>query len=253
MGRPLKAAPGIKARCSPSRPMARVIRSFTVSVPFMTARTVTAPSTYLLVSGNTLYGTAELGGAAGNGTAFSLSLAPVPTRPLTWPTIMPDRANLGWLDSARRYEQRRRHRRICLLPCNDIYSANFGWINLGNGSPTNGIYYQNIATNDFGVNQDGLGNLRGYAWGANLGWINFEYQRRSLKVDLRTGHYERLRTTAPTGAGSKLQQRLCLCADRHYPSRAGGWNANGLPVAWELQNSSGELAFTPMLTRPAKA
>ena len=32
-------------------------------------------------------------------------------------------------------------------------------------APANGIYYQNLASNDFGVNQDGLGNLRGYAWG----------------------------------------------------------------------------------------
>src|SRR5690348_5706383 len=41
-----------------------------------------------------------------------------------------------------------------------VYSANVGWINLGNGSPTNGIQYQNVSANDFGVNHDGLGNLR---------------------------------------------------------------------------------------------
>src|SRR5674476_590817 len=52
-----------------------------------------------------------------------------------------------------------------------IYSANVGWINLGSGSPTNGIRYQNVSDSDFGVNQDGLGNLRGYAYGANVGWI----------------------------------------------------------------------------------
>jgi hypothetical protein len=42
-----------------------------------------------------------------------------------------------------------------------IYSANVGWINLGSGSPANGIQYQNDSATDFGVNQDGLGNLRG--------------------------------------------------------------------------------------------
>src|SRR2546423_11446003 len=41
-----------------------------------------------------------------------------------------------------------------------IYAANVGWINLGSGSPTNGIQYQNLAASDFGVNQDGFGNLR---------------------------------------------------------------------------------------------
>ena len=39
-----------------------------------------------------------------------------------------------------------------------IWAANVGWIALGSGSPTNGIYYQNLSANDFGVNQDGLGN-----------------------------------------------------------------------------------------------
>src|SRR5271170_7558373 len=33
-----------------------------------------------------------------------------------------------------------------------IYAANVGWINLGSGSPVNGIRYQNLAANDFGVN-----------------------------------------------------------------------------------------------------
>src|SRR6516165_8348208 len=67
-----------------------------------------------------------------------------------------------------------------------IYAANVGWINLGSGSPTNGIYYQNFSANDFGVNQDGLGNLRGYAYGANIGWINFENTGAPL-LDLKTG------------------------------------------------------------------
>jgi len=44
-----------------------------------------------------------------------------------------------------------------------IYAANVGWINLGGGAPTNGIQYQNLAASDFGVNHDGLGNLRGFA------------------------------------------------------------------------------------------
>src|SRR5712664_2413311 len=45
-----------------------------------------------------------------------------------------------------------------------IYAANAGWISLGGGTPTNGIYYLNLSANDFGVNQDGLGNLRGHAY-----------------------------------------------------------------------------------------
>src|SRR5215470_11981478 len=55
-----------------------------------------------------------------------------------------------------------------------IYSANVGWINLGSGSPANGIQYQNNSGTDFGVNQNGFGALSGYAYGANIGWIKFE-------------------------------------------------------------------------------
>jgi uncharacterized repeat protein (TIGR03803 family) len=39
------------------------------------------PSTGLVISGNTLYGTAEYGGTYGNGTVFSLSLGPASTPP----------------------------------------------------------------------------------------------------------------------------------------------------------------------------
>src|SRR5215470_9711904 len=33
-----------------------------------------------------------------------------------------------------------------------IYGANIGWINLGNGTPVNGLHYQNNSAGDFGVN-----------------------------------------------------------------------------------------------------
>ena len=36
------------------------------------------------------------------------------------------------------------------------------------------------------MNQDGLGNLRGYAWGANIGWLIFS-STGAPKVDLFTG------------------------------------------------------------------
>jgi len=74
-----------------------------------------------------------------------------------------------------------------------IYAANVGWINLGSGTPANGIRYQNNSASDFGVNHDGLGNLRGYAYGANIGWITFTNRDgtgvtyEGPKVDLVTG------------------------------------------------------------------
>jgi hypothetical protein len=68
----------------------------------------------------------------------------------------------------------------------NVYSANVGWISLGNGTPANGIQYQNSVSNDCGVNHDGLGNLRGYAYSANVGWIQFE-SNGAPRVDLTTG------------------------------------------------------------------
>src|SRR6185295_16893447 len=67
-----------------------------------------------------------------------------------------------------------------------IWSANVGWIHLGSNAPANGIQYQNNSATDFGVNHDGIGNLRGLAYGANIGWINFE-NTGAPKVDLKTG------------------------------------------------------------------
>jgi len=61
-----------------------------------------------------------------------------------------------------------------------IYGANVGWINIGDGTPTNNIQYSNASATDFGVNYQidpmlpGKAILRGYAYGANIGWINFE-------------------------------------------------------------------------------
>jgi len=69
----------------------------------------------------------------------------------------------------------------------NIYSVNLGWINLGSGTPTNGIHYQNLSANDFGVNKDNFGNLRGYAWGANVGWLVFE-NTGAPQVNLATGN-----------------------------------------------------------------
>lgn len=69
-----------------------------------------------------------------------------------------------------------------------IYAANVGWISLGGGAPANGIQYQNNSASDYGVNLDALGNLRGCAYGANIGWINFE-STGAPKVDLATGKF----------------------------------------------------------------
>jgi hypothetical protein len=113
-----------------------------------------------------------------------------------------------------------------------IYAANVGWINLGSGSPANGIYYQNNSASDFGVNQDGLGNLRGFAWGANIGWINFE-TNGAPKVDLLTGNLSGYVWSANCGWISLSNSVAYVQADA---IQQGALAADGLPVSWLLAN-----------------
>ena len=55
----------------------------------------------------------------------------------------------------------------------NAYGVNFGWMNLGDGTPADGVNYTNDSGTDYGVNHDHLGNLSGYAYAANIGWVNF--------------------------------------------------------------------------------
>ena len=113
-----------------------------------------------------------------------------------------------------------------------IYSANVGWINLGSGSPTNQIRYQNLAANDFGVNHDGAGNLRGYAYGANIGWVNFE-NTGAPKVDLLTGKLSGSIYSANCGWISLSNSFAFVQTDSFDP---GSLAANGLPIPWLMEN-----------------
>lgn len=75
-----------------------------------------------------------------------------------------------------------------------VWSANCGWIHLGDGSPSNGIYYSNSGVTDYGLNVESHHSsggatwvqLRGYAYAANLGWIHFESQG-DPEISLQTG------------------------------------------------------------------
>ena len=61
-----------------------------------------------------------------------------------------------------------------------VWAENIGWINL---SCENSGY---CATVDYGVTNDGDGNLAGYAWGENVGWISFSCENT---VGCATAHY----------------------------------------------------------------
>jgi hypothetical protein len=122
-----------------------------------------------------------------------------------------------------------------------IYSANVGWIHLGNGAPTNGVRYQNLAVADTGVNHDGLGNLRGFAWGANIGWIQFE-NTGAPSVDLVTGKLSGSLYSANCGWISLSNASAFV----QTASIAKGVDTDldGITDAWELGHTNTLTAFS---------
>jgi len=112
-----------------------------------------------------------------------------------------------------------------------IYAANVGWINLGNGAPTNGISYNNTSAADFGVNHDGRGNLRGSAWGANIGWVSFE-SLGAPGIDLASGRFTGCAYSANCGWISLSNAQAVVQTD----TIAAGTDTDEdtIPDAWEL-------------------
>jgi hypothetical protein len=139
-------------------------------------------------------------------------------------------ANLGWLDWRGDTNSGAVIGEYVCSGC--IYSGNCGWINLGSGLPANGIYYQNNSAADFGVNQDGSGNLRGYAWGANIGWIHFE-TNGAPRVDLATGNMSGHVWSANCGW---ISLSNAFARVQTGAIQQGALAPNGLPIAWLLSN-----------------
>ena len=116
-----------------------------------------------------------------------------------------------------------------------VYSANVGWIDLGDGTPTSGIRYSQTGQ-DYGVNHDGAGALTGYAYGANIGWIRFAQTWTSPpRVDLTTGALSGYAYSANCGwihLGS-LRSRIRPGSDSEI--LAGGGIGDGIADPWELE------------------
>ena len=121
-----------------------------------------------------------------------------------------------------------------------IYSANCGWINIGGGAPANGIRYLNNSAADFGVNtQDYSSNgticeakLRGFAYGANIGWINFE-ATGDPRVNLSTGKFRGYAYGANIGWINlgELDANVNVVTTSIAPGT--DTDGDGIPDAWE--------------------
>ena len=106
-------------------------------------------------------------------------------------------ANTGWIDARAGDGTFGVKAGPCVLK-GFLYSANCGWINVGRGDPQNGQQYSNASGNDFGVNRLPDGRLRGLAWGAAIGWINFE-ETGNPRIDAVSGAVTGRAWSAGTG------------------------------------------------------
>ena len=141
-------------------------------------------------------------------------------------------ANIGWIDA--RADGGTNGAVIGQFYCTGyIYSANVGWISLGvSNGPVNGYSYSNIASNDWGINNVGGGQLSGYGYGANIGWIAFEQTSGMPQVNLLTGQLTGYAYSANCGWISLSNSVAVLQTDSISPGPEDG---NGLPIAWELE------------------
>lgn len=117
-----------------------------------------------------------------------------------------------------------------------FWSANCGWIGLGNG-PANGWQYANTSATDWGVNHDGEGRLTGYAYGANIGWINFEQTYGQPRVDLRTGNFSGSVWGANVGWISLANAQATVRTAR-FDSGSDS-DGDGIPDFWENKRTGG--------------
>jgi len=116
-------------------------------------------------------------------------------------TIAPDKssswaANVGWL--------RGRYGKLGAVVSESslsgrIWCATTGWLDLGDGSPTNGVRYGNLTPDDFGVNRDEQGRLTGYAWSPVSGWVAFEQTHGQPRVSGVTGRFSGYAWSAAAG------------------------------------------------------
>src|ERR1051325_411487 len=137
-------------------------------------------------------------------------------------------ANLGWMDWR---GDTNSGTVIGEFVCSGyLWAANVGWIHLGSNAPANGVQYRNNSATDYGVNHDGQGNLRGFAYGANIGWVNFE-NTGAPEVDLKTGRLSGSIYSANCGWISLNNAFAFLQTDSLAPGADVG--GNGLPDAWE--------------------
>jgi hypothetical protein len=113
-----------------------------------------------------------------------------------------------------------------------VFGQQVGWIRLGAGVPADGRHYSNERSSDFGVNVSPNGALRGYAYGANIGWLPFG-EEGNPRVDRATGRLRGAIWSANLGwidleGGATYVQLVA-------PPAEADADRDGLPDDWEIR------------------
>lgn len=153
---------------------------------------------------------------------------PVPTSNVDGTNAHLYGANIGWINARGDVTN---GLRVGAFFCEGrIWSANCGWIGFGN-RPTNGWQYGNASANDYGVNVERTGALRGRGYGANIGWIRFE-TNGNPRVDRFTGNLSGYAWGANVGwiTLSNLYGFARTASINPGPDL----DSDGIPDAWEF-------------------
>lgn len=123
-----------------------------------------------------------------------------------------------------------------------IFGQQVGWIQLGVGTPAHGRSYSNELPGDFGVNVLPDGRLRGYAYGANIGWLNFS-DTGNPRLEPATGRLRGAIWSANLGwinleDGETYVQLVS-------PPASTDSDRDGLPDDWEIRYAGRITAFSP--------
>ena len=136
----------------------------------------------------------------------------------------------------------------------NIYAANVGWISLGDRTADNGIRYSNTSATDWGVNvlpaslSGGIpyATLGGFAYGANIGWVNFGWalsgDPKAPRINLKTGRLDGYAYSANVGW-------INLADATHYTrtkllTPAPDTDGDGIADAWELERTGTAASLT---------
>jgi hypothetical protein len=172
--------------------------------------------------------------AIGSGNNQSFALASSSTSTITPASRFTYAADFGWLNwrwsAASPYAPAIESASLHGM----VYSANVGWIDLGDGTPTSGIRYSQTGQ-DYGVNHDGAGALVGYAYGANIGWIRFAQTWNSPpRVNLTTGAMSGYAYSANCGWIHLGSLKTRISPGKDSDVLAGGGTGDGIADSWEL-------------------